>query len=544
MSTLTINGVDRWSLVAQETLSIEDQLNARNVCSFTLVDQAGTARPRVGEVVAVTINGTLRFSGTIDSFAEKNITSRFTNPHRSYRVKCVDFNQYADRHIVAEVYENQEMVDIIRDVTIQHLYPDGVLLDPDIPDGPTIEYYAANYISVAQVFNELSEMTGYFWYIDYDKVLHFIDRTTLAAPYTLDQSAPVDLVESLEVERTRTQYRNMQYIRGGQTVTDLAIEETFKGDGETRTFVTSLPVASSPVVSVNTGSGFVVKTDGIRQVDTGYDWYWQDNSNQISQDSSGTVLAATHVLKVSYYGYYPLIDAARLQSEVDDRIAIEGGSGLYETVEYRDDITDASLSNARAEGLLALFGAIQTRVTFSTYATGWKSGQILTVSRAEHDLDATFIISEVTMEHDGLDSYLYQVKAVSGSLVENWVAFFQRLAQDNRRSTRRSNEVVNLLRLFYEDVTLAEVFATPSTPSSVLGEIVANEVIINDTLDKHYLGFAVIGDLLQTINYATPEDLVRMGLTEATPTIASRGVSSDSARFGITETSTLVTVSP
>ena len=543
MSTLVIAGIDRWSLLAQETLRVEDQLNARNICEFTLYDQAGTARPLIGQVVVVTIDGIVRFAGTIDKFTEKNVTSKFTNAYRSYAISCVDYNQYCDRHIVANVYENYELIDLVRDVMLTHLYTDGVTLDPAMADGPTIIYYATNYISVARVFDELSEMTGYFWYIDSDKILHFVDRTVLIAPYILNQSTNIDLVESLETEHTRAQYRNHQYIRGGITKTDLQVEETSKGDGETTTFVTSLPVASAPTISIDTGGGFVLKTVGIRQVDTGYDWYWQEDSNQISQDTGGTVLSATSVIKILYYGYYPLIDAARIQSEVQGRIDVEGGSGLYEMVENRADITSADLSHSRAEGLLALFGSIQTRIAFSTLSTGWQAGQLLTVTRAEHGIDEQFIIAEVSYEHDGTDRYLYHIRAVSGSLVENWVAFFKRLAQQDQRSVRRPNEVVNLLRLFYEDISIEELFATPGNNSSVLGEILANEILEASSAEKHWIGFAVIGPLDQTVNHANADESLPLHLSEIT-SINVRGAIGESMKLGFSETSSVTVLTP
>ena len=543
MSTLTIAGVDRWSVLAQQTLRTEDQLNARNICEFTLIDPAGTARPLVGQAVALTLNGVLRFMGTVDSYTEHNLTSRLTNPYRRYAVRCVDPNTFCDRHIHAEVYENVELIDIVRDIAVTHLYPDGITLDPLMADGPTIDYYSANYISVAQIYDELGEMTGYFWYVDYNYVLHFIDRTTLVAPYPLDASTPVDLVESLDIEHTRAQYRNFQYIRGGKAVTDLALSETMKGDAETKTFVTSLPVASVPTVSVDTGSGFVVKTVGIRQIDTGRDWYWQEDSNEISQDTAGTVLAATHTLKVLYFGYYPLIDAARLQSEVEARQAVEGGSGLYEAIEHRDDITSADMSRLRAEGLLGLFGEIQTRLTFQTYYAGWQAGQILTVERPEHGLDEAFIIAEVTLQHDHLDSYVYEVRAVSGSLVENWVAFFKRLALQPTRNARKPNEVINLLRLFYEDLTVAEAVVTPTTTASVMGEVLTNQTLVDSALEKHTVGFSVIGDLLQLHHQLLRTDMLRVTISERSEAFTTT-TTADTMRIGLTETSTLATVSP
>jgi hypothetical protein len=541
MSTLTIAGIDRWSLLAYQSLRIEDQLNARNICEFTLFDSTGAARPLVGQAVVLTLDGTRRFAGTVHSYRERNVTSRTSNTVRQFNIRCVDPNSFCDRHIHAEVYDNMEFVDIVRDIAVTHLYPDGIILDPTTADGPTIEFYAANYISVAQIFDELSEMTGYYWYIDYDYVLHFIDRTSMTAPYSLNASTPVDLVETLDIEHTQAQYRNFQYIRGGKAVTDLQLTETMKGDGETKTFTTSLPVASTPTVSIDTGSGFVAKTVGIRQVDTGRDWYWQEDSNEISQDTSGTVLGATHVLRVVYYGYYPLIDAARIQSEVEARQAIEGGSGLYESIEHRDDITSADMSRLRAEGLLSLFGEIQTTVSFSTDTLGWQAGQLMAIDRPEHGIDEDFLIAEVTLEHSHQLTYRYHVRAVSGALVENWVAFFKRLALQPTRNARKPNEVINLLRLFYEDVTVSEgVFPAPTTPASVMGEVLANEIAVASSSEKHWVSYSLVGDLLQTINYVLRDEDLHVGITEGT-TAFIRGVTSDTTRSGITETSTLVT---
>lgn len=542
-NTITIGGTDRWSVMTEESLRIEDQLNARNTCEFMLMDQLGTARPLIGQAVIVTIAGTVRFAGTVDSFRERNVTSRFSNTYRSYRVSCVDYNQFCDRHIIADVYEHMLMIDIIRDVIAFALDDDGVTLSPDTPDGPTIEYYAPDYIQASRVFDDLSQMSGYFWYIDTDKVLHFIDRSVLVAPYTLNQSTPIDLVETLDVEHTREQYRNVQYIRGGQAVTDALLTETFKGDAETKTFSVALPVASVPIVSTDIGAGYVVRTVGIRQVDTGRDWYWQENSNQISQDSSGTVLGATHKIKVEYFGYYPLVDAARIQNEVVARIAVEGGSGLYETVENRQDITSASSSRDRAEGLLALFGAIDTRVRFATYTTGWKAGQLLTIDRAEHDIDAEFIIAQVTLEHDGQNRYLYNIRAVSGSLVENWVAFFKRLAENNPRVTRNPNQVVNLLRIFYETITLAESFTTPTSTTSIEGEVLANQTSFASALEKHTLGFSVIADLLQTIQQNTSYQSEHIGVTEGTRCVGTLQTS-ESWKIGLSESSMIVVNTP
>ncbi len=406
------------------------------------------------------------FHGTIDSFTERNARNVANNPVLEYTLRAVDFNQLADRHLVAEVYDNQTMKQIVQDVITDHLADEAVTLDPACPDGPVIDHIPFNYHAASKVFDELSDLTGYFWNIDYDKVLRFIDRTTMTAPVVLDQNAGTDLAYSLAIDRTREQYRNQQYIRGGLTITETALVEEEKGDGVKTVFKTSLPVAKVPTIKVNG----VAQTVGIRQVETGKQWYWQEESTEISQDPSGTKLTASDTWRIEYFGYFPFITAGRDQLGVNERIAVEGGSGLYEHIEDHEDITKAELGRDKSEGLLKRFGRIEIKFTFTSRVSGWRAGQLLTVSRAEHGLTGTFLLSAVTFQHFIRNEYRYVITAVAGDAVESWVAFFKRLAQAGRRIVRRPNEVVNLLRLFPESIGVSETFSSAST-GTICGKV-------------------------------------------------------------------------
>ncbi|WP_447979089.1 hypothetical protein [Candidatus Nitrospira bockiana] len=451
--SLTIGGEERVDLLQASTLEITDELNARNICRLTLIDTRGWYRPAIGQTLVVRHMGETIFAGTIDRLKESRAAG--TNA-LTLELDAVDYNQIADRHLVAEVYDDQTMKQIVQDIVTEHLAADGVSLAPDFPDGPTIEHLPFNYLDAGRCFNELSEITGYFWNIGYDKVLRFIDRTTMQAPHELITDNGVALADSVSVERSRDRYRNDQVVRGGQAVTESVVVEELHGDGKQTTFTVALPIAEQPVIKVNG----VAKTVGIREVDATFDWYWQEGDEQLSQDTGGTRLTASDTLRVEYIGYTPLVTAAQDRDAIAERISVEGGSGIYQAIEDNEEITRLNLGNDKAIGLLKRFGAIEAKLTFATRKTGFAAGQLLRVYVPEHGLDGEYLISSVRFRERDLTEFHYEITAVEGDAVEGWVAFFSKLMQAGRKHVIRPNEVVNLLRAFREPLTVSEAAST------------------------------------------------------------------------------------
>ncbi len=470
LNSLTIAGVDRKALLVPGSLSIEDQLNARDTCRLRLRD-TGAARPHVGQVVQITMDSVLIFAGTINAFEERNLTNKGTGATVEYDIDVVDYNQLADRRLHAEIYDDFTMKAIVEDIVADQLAGDGVTVDAGFPTGPTIDYFVANYDTCAELFDKLSEMTGYMWNIGPAKVLQFTDRSSLVAPVSLTQGSSTDVAYSLSITRSRDRYRNVQHLRGGLTETETIQTENFKGDGAQRTFVVSLPVSRVPIVKVNT----VAQTVGIRQVDTGKDWYWQENSNEISQDFGGTLLTSSDTVTVEYRGYFPLLTIHLEDAAVAERVLVEGGTGLYHHMESDEDITNAQLARDRTTGLLRRFGAIHTELEFTTRVLGWAPGQLLPVDRAEHGVNADFLIASVQLQHQSLNDYVYNIRCVSGEAVESWVAFFARLAEARLISRRSQNEsksqILSLIRTASETVTVTEAAPSVVQPSESVWEV-------------------------------------------------------------------------
>ena len=447
-TTLAIGGVDKTGMFEFPSLSISDNLNHRNDCSFVLSDQTGVYRPSVGQEVIITKDGTRIFAGSIDEWEEEDLPGQVVEGI----IPCVDYNQIADRHLVARVYENQTLGAIVADMVTQDLAGEGITTT-NVQSGPIIAKAAFNYRTVAEAFNELSQLTGYDWYIDYYKDLHFFSRETNTAPFSITDASYN--YRNMKVRYTREQYRNRQYIRAGHDITDARTEE-FKGDGKTKTFPLSFPVAKVPsAITVNGAS----KSVGIKGVDTGKDWYWNKGEREIVQDDAAAALISTDTLAVTYQGLYPIIISSQDDTEIAARASTEGGTGLYEDVEEDTNIDSRDLATSKAEALLRRFGRIPRIITFETDTGGLRAGQLISITNARRNLSGNFLIESVTARADQLD-LVYTVKALDGEALGGWVEFFQKLAQSTRKFVIRENEVLGLLRRFSEAIVLTDALST------------------------------------------------------------------------------------
>ena len=379
------------------------------------------------------------FHGTIENV---EFTRLRASGQRRFACDLVDWNQLADRRQVAKEYLNLASGAIVNDLITNYLAAEGVVASSFVDNGPLVTKFVANYLDVRQVLDDLAELIGYGWYIDYDKRLHWFPMETNVAPFTLDGTTV--LRASLPASRSsRSQYRNVQYVRAGKDLTDVLVE-TFKGDGESRTWNVAYPVASVPTIEVDTGGGYVVKTVGIRGVDQAKDWYWNKDTTEISQDSGGTVLASTHKLRVTYVGLYDVIVAAKRDSLVSERQTVEGGSGLYEHLENFTNLDGQDLALDKARGLLDKFGRIPRVLTFQTDLPCLQAGMIAPANFTEMGLTGNWLIESVRIKNMGTFLH-YDCEAVDGEHLGGWIEFWKKFYESDRQFIARENEVINSL---------------------------------------------------------------------------------------------------
>ena len=416
---LTIAGSNKSSILKDRSLRISDELNSRNICDFVLIDSTGAYRPALGAIVTITLSGVTIFAGTIDSKTERSWGG---SNAQEIQVSCVDYNQIADRHLVAREYNNQPVGTILTDIITQDLAGEGIAVPGALSgSGLTITKIIFNYRTAAETFDELAQIMGYYWNIDYAKNFIFKDRTAAIAPFTITDADPNFHVNTLQVEETREQYRNRQWIRAGVDLT-ASRTDSFIGNGTLKSFNLTFPSGTTPTITVNA----VGKTVGIRGVNTGKDWYYQIGDRTITQDDGAAALTSGQTLAVTYQGQFPIIDQAQDDIQITGRIAVEGGTGIYEMIEDDPNLNDDDFAHDKALGLLRRYGVIPQIITYETDEALITAGELLSsgdlqyINLTRYGINSNYLIEQVQIEDIGAGNLRARVKALFGEALGGW----------------------------------------------------------------------------------------------------------------------------
>lgn len=414
--------------------SIQKELNARDTFDCTLVVQDGY-RPLIGQEIVLTLNGVRQFAGTIND-KEEQFLSEGDAVRRLIRLTATDWNQILDRRTAVRAYELTSAGDIVRDLITSYLAIEGIT-PGSIDDGPELSRANWNHVSISSVLDELSKDVGFYWFVDYEKRLHFLPRTAATAPFAIDEVN--SKVRDFRSTETRNDYRNTQIIKGWKEITN-PLTERFLGDGESKTFTVSFPLYQPPTVTVNGQP----QTIGIRGVEEGKHWYWSKDQNEISQDNQAesVPLSSSDRLEVTYVGTYSGITYQQDQAQVEARAAVEGGSGLYEAVE-----TDASLEGgevviARGAGLLRRY-VLDAQAEFELDLDGLDIGQLLIVDYPTLGLSqAEMLITGIELTQIAPDVRRYRVSCTTGEVKNAFKEFWMKFARTGQKVGVREGEIV------------------------------------------------------------------------------------------------------
>ena len=261
---------------------IHEQLNGRSTCRCTLLASDGYF-PVLGNDFILELSGTRIFAGSI--FARRTrFLSEGTNDWLVHEIECADWNRICDRRKIGEVYPaGMRLGEIVRDVVAKTIGQEGISA-AGVEDGPILGRVVFPNLLVSQAFDLLSQLTGYYWQVDYYKTLNFFARSTAFAPFPIvnDVNA-VFKWRRFHDEETLVQYRNRQFVDGGQAVT-LPQRDVLPSNGETRTYVCGGNLAEAPALDIN-GIPVDPAEVGLRGQEEGKTFYWAQGENTITRDA-------------------------------------------------------------------------------------------------------------------------------------------------------------------------------------------------------------------------------------------------------------------
>jgi len=460
--TVLINGQDKTSLVGKtEPLNIVDVLTKEvNTCTLSIIDSAGGNKPTVGQEVLIFYRRTatsipvLVFGGRIDEVPQQRLTvGKYT-----YMITCTDFTQDLNRKQVVEVYESQTAGDIIKDFIATYAPTLGTY---HVQDGPTIDYISFNYKYSFDCLSELAELTGYDWYVDYEKNIHFFQEETYSAPYDLTEDSLSGDYKDLIFTILKQDLRNAITVRGGYEFSVL-YPQVRDADGEQTSFNLDYEPFAPITVEVDSGGGYVSKTLGIDNIDTSGTDFVINVSEKVIKNSDLATLSAGDKIRIKYKYKKPILAYV----EDEDSIALmkqyEGGDGVYEAPLVVDDkIETKDQARTRGQSEINQYSNPLIEGSFMTTQYGYKSGQRLLINIPTRGINASYMIQQVSATSLGMGNFTYEVSVAT--TLKGFTEFLLYLYENGKKVFERTDEILDRLKVAQdESITVTDAVPTES----------------------------------------------------------------------------------
>lgn len=434
--SVLIQSTLRNDLTGRDGVSITKALRTIPTASIRTVDRTGAFLPAVGNLIEVQddLGGptVTLFGGSINEV--ERIRRRTSIAELETICSCVGKADRLERRL-AGYYEWTGKTGgyILAQMVANSLAGDIEEASPSaIEAGPVIDSLVWDYPTCKDAADSVCNLTGYEYYVKPDGTFSYFQTSSNTCPVSITDGSNVTKITTRE---TREDFCNRVTIKVANALRDPETEN-FTGDGAATSFNVAYPIAQAPDVYI--GSPAVAQTVGILDVDTGKDWYWQEGSTEIRQDSGGTVIGTGVAVMVTYVGTESILVAAANTTSISDRATAESNSGIYHKLLTLDTKLTRANAQAVADAYVDRYSSLSVVMVFETDtllepdAINIEPGQTLTVSLTGYQCAGTYLVRSVTLQSRLDDQHqarwAVRVEAVSGPVLRNYVDVFRDLS--------------------------------------------------------------------------------------------------------------------
>ena len=334
------------------------------------------------------------------------------------KVKCWDYTKGLERYIIAERFTNQTVAQIITSLLATYDEEDEYTTT-NVNCDVLISSISFINIPLNQAIQKLAQQVNYFWYVDYDKDIHFFAKGDNLAPFNLTDSSANFIFNSLSVRDDLMQLKNRIKIRGGEIVSP-SRSQVFDGDGTKDVFVLGYKFSTTPTVVVNS----VSKTVGIDNVsqEADYDCFWNANEKYIKFKSTTIPASGTNNIVVTGTPFIPI------QVQVEDFDSINS-NGVWEYYKEDKNIKSQDEANQYANAQLEQFKSEINDGGFKTKDNGLRSGQVININSTIYGINKDYQIQSVKMSAYTPTEFVYDVDIASYAKI-NVIDILQKLLLD------------------------------------------------------------------------------------------------------------------
>jgi hypothetical protein len=159
--------------------------------------------------------------------------------------------------------------------------------------------------------------------------------------------------------------------------------------------------------------------------DTGFQWYTDIGNNRLVQDSGQPLLTGSDTISVTYTARFPMAVIETLPSEISAR-------GIYDNLVKAPEIMDVATGRSYAQGLLRQYGFEPNRATLQTEIAGYRAAMTVTITLPEREMSGTHFINAVRRIDQGAADearWRYELDVVSGTDYPGyWLDYYKQLA--------------------------------------------------------------------------------------------------------------------
>lgn len=360
----------------------------------------------------------------------------------------------------------------------------------------------------------LAKVLGNYWFIDYERDIHFFSRETNNAPFVLTDSS--DNFDKLDVAIDTSQLKNRQTVRGGVKTSDSLYTQVIEGDDAVREWIlkaqfknleislddgsstdlteggtttTNITIAGHLLVTgdyivnrtrsnavrkvtVVDPNNFTVeavpaqttgdtlsffdtaKTVGVENLvdETTVDYVSDFNEKSIRATDSEATLVSGEFLLFSYNEIIQIRVQSSDTSSISTMKALLGGDGIFDGAVITDKSLDSSQgARDRAQAEIDQWSNPIVNIKFVTDFEGLHTGQIISIQDTNKSINDNFVIQKVkTVFKNGFDYPQYKVTAAS--TIFGIIEYFQQLS--NALDDRLVDEDEVIDQIFAENVSI------------------------------------------------------------------------------------------
>lgn len=422
--------------------------------------------------------------------------------------------------VIAETTSSGIIIDDVR------LTADGSFTMYNFEETTVFDDIRASFKKPTVLIDSMADTTACYWYIDYDRDIHFFDRETNASPFDLTTTS--DNFDKLSVDVDTSQLKNRQVVRGGTKTSDSFYTQVINGDAAVREWImkntfetltiflddntsTDLMEATTTTTTVvatahgladgdyiinrsrsnavrkityidansftveavtaqasgDTFSKFAtVQTVGVENLvdETTVNYVYNYNEKSIRAGSATATLPTTSFLLFKYQEVIPIRIQVQDSASITSMKTLLGGDGIFDGAVISDSSLDSTEAvRNRGQAEIDAYSNPIVKVSFTTDFEGLESGQLIRVTDSNRAIDDTFVIQKVKVDYQN-DYPRFSVQCASSLF--GLIEYFQKLSNALSERNIDENEVIDTLANEDVEITITESNTFTATESA------------------------------------------------------------------------------